>query len=740
MAAMSPRQAFELIGGAGNSASTQANTKNSCKHFARFLAVTGRIVNDSVDWLNVLNQQELCKQELLQEFVGYLMTSKVPGKNEFYQEGTMLNILGCVKEAIKNKFPENPLWRLHHSHAGHIFPEAWFSKIRIGLTRKFKIRSALLEEELSDGHVYPISHEALRNAITYLHNRECYLDIEKAAVMAFTFNCDGRANECSFVSLKTTEFNPIYGCPFTLWNEEKTGKRYWLPIFPSFEHWQLDVLFVLFCYLILGGGGHYTSELEYIVAMEERQEDTVQHELSQLLFPGLMFLGGDKLTRWTKDLQIAGVEGFPRSKKCVAKSYRCGQSQYLFNHRDGGAEVADERGGWNKAEHSGPSRYYYVQGCLDMMTRAAKISSGWPYAYEPVHSPRIKDLVTVEERSKIASMLTELFTLPHLGSNAIMGTDHAELGWQMFASFLRFMPQYIVDLNKGAGCLVMKRVLRIARAHRIALADLQKWSEVVAVDFKTRNIIALRSPYPGNDVNPSLVTLTESIIQLKDEVQSMKREMVEVRRAVSDLVKSVQVISSMVVMQSPEESSTASGSVKRGRRDIDDSNQSDERFHPPSDSVAMAAEAFSQERNGNGDETSLPQAVPQLRSVNTALGNIANAFVVDKHNGPLKEVVESLIDSRLAYSIQISSSKRRSEAKASMEYILTCFTEEEKDIARQELPMGGEGLTNGKSRQQIVDEKSELQLTVLARIRARLNLSKACKKLSSVWEKIKQKN
>ena len=108
------------------------------------------------------------------------------------------------------------------------------------------------------------------NAVIALHNDDSAKGMEIAAVMGTTMNGNGRAGECGLITLKQLRFNEVVNVPVALWNEEKTAKRYFLPIIPSFKSFGTDVMFLWFCYFLTGGVGGYVTQAEYVIAMEEK--------------------------------------------------------------------------------------------------------------------------------------------------------------------------------------------------------------------------------------------------------------------------------------------------------------------------------------------------------------------------------------------------------------------------------------------------------------------------------------
>ena len=96
--------------------------------------------------------------------------------------------------------------------------------------------------------------------------------MEIAGVMGTTMKGSGRAGEFGLITLKQLRFNAVVNVPVALWNEEKTAKRYFLPIIPSYKSFGSDVMFLWFCYFITGGGEGYVIQAEFVIAMAEKRE------------------------------------------------------------------------------------------------------------------------------------------------------------------------------------------------------------------------------------------------------------------------------------------------------------------------------------------------------------------------------------------------------------------------------------------------------------------------------------
>ena len=94
--------------------------------------------------------------------------------------------------------------------------------------KKTASKRAMIEEEELGDNVFPMSERALQNAIRFLHNQGTSEGVFRAAVIVTHYNCCGRANEVSYFLLSTTIYHADTGAPTTVWNEEKTGSRYFL--------------------------------------------------------------------------------------------------------------------------------------------------------------------------------------------------------------------------------------------------------------------------------------------------------------------------------------------------------------------------------------------------------------------------------------------------------------------------------------------------------------------------------
>ena len=85
--------------------------------------------------------------------------------------------------------------------------------------------------------------------------------------------------------------------------------------------------------------------------------------------------------------------------------------------------------------------------------------------------------------------------------NVLMGRL-SDWGWQLFASFLRFLPQYVADLAARETCIVVQRVLEVARGHGFKYANLQAWSAMVLKDFDMRNVPSIAPQSMSDAVTP----------------------------------------------------------------------------------------------------------------------------------------------------------------------------------------------------------------------------------------------
>ena len=101
--------------------------------------------------------------------------------------------------------------------------------IRFELKRKFAGRK--------------IKAEAVENAVVALYNDDSAKGMEIAGVMGTTMKGSGRAGEFGLITLKQLRFNAVVNVPVALWNEEKTAKRYFLPIIPSYKSFDRTLCF-----------------------------------------------------------------------------------------------------------------------------------------------------------------------------------------------------------------------------------------------------------------------------------------------------------------------------------------------------------------------------------------------------------------------------------------------------------------------------------------------------------------
>ena len=215
------------------------------KHFANFLVREGLIGESKKDeWLFELREDQLVDKVLLKKFgESYLVQLEKPGTDgKYYARDTILDYFGNAKELIKSRFDKNSVWENHSSNKLMYLPNAWFTKMRFQIKKLASKRAMIEEEELGD-NVFPMSERALQNAIRFLHNQGTSEGVFRAAVIITNYNCCGRANEVSYFSLSTTMYHADTGAITTVWNEEKTGSRYFLRIVSGATRvgWQLDV-------------------------------------------------------------------------------------------------------------------------------------------------------------------------------------------------------------------------------------------------------------------------------------------------------------------------------------------------------------------------------------------------------------------------------------------------------------------------------------------------------------------
>jgi len=163
---------------------TTASKKVALDAFKVFLQVTGRA---SLEQL-LLNREESCSLSLFADYAEHLYAYKQPRNQQNYQPKVQLQYLSTIKEHIRIKWPDHPLW----VNVNKDDPHNWYTKLRAKLEDNSNRRCiqqgvAIVEKSI------PIGREILRRVCIELMKKNSLSGYTERFVLCLTLSAVGRA-------------------------------------------------------------------------------------------------------------------------------------------------------------------------------------------------------------------------------------------------------------------------------------------------------------------------------------------------------------------------------------------------------------------------------------------------------------------------------------------------------------------------------------------------------------------
>ena len=399
----------ELGAGGGCKAATIRGTTAALKHFGNFLLYTKLIIEEeltSMSWIKKAEGMEeaLCKESLFRKYGTYLI--KVAKKADDLtplEAATGSQYFSASKVFVQKLFPKNPLWIDHSSVAGCLDTERWFSDvyrlIETGLTDLHRV----MEIESDEGIV--MGREVLAEGVSYLFRQNTHRSIESAVEAVATAVHVARGNEPSFASFSACQWNTVEDNLDLDWFDEKCSTIYTMKQYPDRNKWQLDMYFMMFSYILVGGGMAYTCRSDFVHVIDARKV----HGKSHLMFPSMAVNGSQQVTQTLKKL-VGKIDGLPNGSKVYARSLRYGMYQEVVINEHAGRDPADFIGGWtNPKQNPLHTSNTYLQRCEPLLMIGARAVQGHINPRRRVFPPKLLPSMIAEgEQDRICQFLKEL--------------------------------------------------------------------------------------------------------------------------------------------------------------------------------------------------------------------------------------------------------------------------------------------------------------------------------------------
>ena len=293
--------------------------------------------------------------------------------------------------------------------------------------------------------------------------------------------------------------------------------------------------------------------------------------------------------------------------------------------------------------------------------------------------------------------------LMHIAHSDVITPDSSnhEFGLLLFATFLRFLPDFISDV--GMDHIVIDRVIKIAAEHKIDFTELESLSNAVRADYNARNLV-------------SCVDQSEPMYGI---INSMHGEMLKMKAAMDHQARESkllmeQLLSSMRQLQATMISSSPACFVSP----VSSSTRSS-----PNHQVATASIPLLHAAPEASEMTQLPQ--PNLYTVLKKY----NPFKISDSTMDLTNVIKGLLEHECKYSSECKDRKRKSDINQAVQYILTHFSPQDTDFAAALKPSPA---TESQQYLTWVQELNERTLRIATTIIDELLLNRDVPKLSSV--------
>lgn len=305
---------------------------------------------------------------------------------------------------------------------------------------------------------------------------------------------------------------------------------------PDSSKFTLDVFFLLFLYMLVGGGVSYTLLPSYIKEKEKRKLN------GTLLFPFLISGAADKISAYLDEC-IGEVPSLKESEPNVvsAKSLRFGSLQEcaLRNVRDAGVY----RGHWAETQSSHPKNSdIYMEGCNELLKIAGLALSGYNDPRVHVNVPTCEaflDAMKESERQKFNNFLSNILSGPFdISSNQ---SHLQQFGYHLFASFMRWYPVFIEEY--GFNHCTFNKLKTAMVTFDYTWEQLSEWSDLVRTDFLVKN-----GKIFGSTVNETNEDVRESLYgnEILGILLQIKKQQTMQKQATDDILKRLQRIERIV--------------------------------------------------------------------------------------------------------------------------------------------------------------------------------------------------
>jgi len=486
------------------------------------------------------NEDVICNILLFQEFAFYLMNMALK-KNTIdptpLKTSSAIANLGNVKEYIRSKYPQNIIWQGHDSEkGGKNNSGGWYTLIRIEMERCGLIRA--IEQGVSEeSKSTPLGRSQVSNMVTYLLSSNAETGVYESLYVVTTFISVGRAGEAGWASWKQAEVNYIENVLDFQWNEHKTARQSQMNAYPDMETFTLDFYFLSALYFILGAGCEYMTQPFYEDELiNNRKMKTEDIHKCAFMFPGLV----KNATKCIGDIISkckGSVHGIHKSGTFTPKSLRMGALQEVII-RCGHRAAAIFRGGWWNLEYE-QTFYEYMSGCFELLRIAGLAISGYPKHVKHVFTPTCEAILRhldANEQQKLTNFVFELFQTK---SDILQIHDLQDFGWIMFASLLRFLPDYVDLVTDGHNTIV--KLIKLSKEYGYTYKILIEWGDIIRNDFYTKNVHIHASDH-HND--PIIQLFQSSIISLNVKLASQESYIKQVDKKldyVIQLLKDIQI-------------------------------------------------------------------------------------------------------------------------------------------------------------------------------------------------------
>jgi hypothetical protein len=566
----------------GSAQRTVEGRDDAMKQFDRFLNNIGK-----ESWTN-LSKEELCDKSLLESFATFLATDAKTKQNESIMVGTATGYFGRVKEFLKSKFPEMPLWGLDE--------KVWFTPCKAALESAMK-RNVIANGGIVQEQADPIGRNLMKSSAKHLWRKNSIKAFKNVFVLILTWLSIGRAGEAAKSSWKGLSYDFDSTALGLVWNELKTSKQVDMTFHCDKDCPEMDIFLNLAAYLLVGG-----PNTEWLFPDMER--------LSQ---PSSMITG------ILKDLQKDGI--LPNGD-WTGTSLRIGSVNYLAYH----PEIKNIiypiiRGGWS--HESINTFFHYLLKLAVALSVGARALSGWNNVRQGAFAPRLVflDGFSEEERVIFISMQASLFgnylNLLQQGvyqrrkdgkSNALPDLfDTLTASLLLHLNYL--IREYTVE-NK-----IVAQVIKIASECGYSISQLQRWSSAIESDWKKINF---EEEIRREDNEQMFAYFERQVRNLNGEISSLKETLSVVQSQNAEMLSYMR---SHVLAPSP--------SLSKRKHNCDDmeANLNPNKVSKQQLSDVASALVLDKEDNDSPQEPSSEHTVPKK-----------NAFDILKHDRVVEKV------------------------------------------------------------------------------------------------------